>query len=222
PDSLRAGSILTESAFALASGPAGAGRAFAAGGSGLSSLPLASGGAGERGLTNLPLSTGGIWIDTSSASGFGSFSRSNGSATAAASASTTAPTRRRRALRRSSSTAGSGASEREAMATGGSLGHALQASAAATVRNDPKTTILSASCAIPRAAAQASVGFGKQRIASPGMSALARRSASNDDEAPRGGGSVATSQRSTRFTIAAMTASMSLSDMMPNTPSVRG
>ena len=61
-------------------------------------------------LTKRPSSTGGICTDTSSPSGFGSFSSRSGRITAAASASTIAPTSRRRARRLSSSTARSASS----------------------------------------------------------------------------------------------------------------
>jgi hypothetical protein len=56
-------------------------------------------------LTKRPSSTGGICTDTSSPSGFGSFSSRSGRMTAAARASTIAPTSRRRARRFNSSTA---------------------------------------------------------------------------------------------------------------------
>ena len=111
-----------------------------------------------RRLTNLPSSTGGILTDTSSPSGFGSLSSSIGTMTATASARTMAPTRRRRARRRSSSRLIS-RNQSWRWRTGFGVAPAATRdslrSAAATVRNEPKTTILSASPAASRAAANA-------------------------------------------------------------------
>src|ERR1700730_7974313 len=98
----------------------------------------------------------------------------------------------------------------------------VNASAAATVRNEPKTIILSASATASLTARYAEAGSAKARMSAGATPAASRRNRKSEAVAPRGGGKPAMYQRSTRGSNAAMTLSMSLSAMIPNTAHVRG
>src|SRR5439155_9793031 len=98
-----AGSAVTGSGLGVGGGSAFGGAFFVGGFASSFNAPFDSRPVSR--LTKRPSSTGGICTETSSPSGFGSFSSNRGRMTAAASASTIAPTRRRRALRFNSSTA---------------------------------------------------------------------------------------------------------------------
>ena len=119
----RGGGTFVGAAEGMASGSVGAGRVAAGSARAAAGASFFGGGAFGNGrevfaspdrpvrrLTKRPSSMGGICTETSSPSGFGSFSSRSGRITAAASARTIAPMSLRRALRLSSSTARSASS----------------------------------------------------------------------------------------------------------------
>ena len=145
-------------------------------------------GGGKAGSMNLPLSTGGIWIETSSPSGFG-LSISQEQRQHAPRRPARARPRRRAAGARGAlaridllvrATSGRVFAIERVLMQCGTPGARLARAAAATVRNEPKTIILSASAAISRARpirrARVFEGRGSHRQPRPVRSRRARNS----------------------------------------------